>query len=215
MIISHSRKFIFIKASKVAGTSVQKALAKICDGHDIVVDDVDVKLKLYQHETPISVKRFVGEDVWRSYRKIVIIRNPWDALVSHYFFAHASQKIQCPAYFERFVWWNISGAVPLNKNHWLIQGGKWADVYIRFEHLESDCVDLFRDIGVDFTGLTREVSGFRPSIHYSIMYNQVSMEMVEKTYMEEIKQFGYAFEHIYQSAGNGKSNYAWNTSIQV
>jgi hypothetical protein len=36
MIISHKHKFIFIKPTKVAGTSIEVSLAKHCDKKDII-----------------------------------------------------------------------------------------------------------------------------------------------------------------------------------
>ena len=36
MIVSHHRKFIFIKPKKVAGTSLEIALSKHCDQNDIL-----------------------------------------------------------------------------------------------------------------------------------------------------------------------------------
>jgi len=36
LIISHSRKFIFIKTSKTAGTSLEMALSKYCDEQDVI-----------------------------------------------------------------------------------------------------------------------------------------------------------------------------------
>ena len=36
MIISHSRRFIFIKSTKTAGTSVEAALSNFCERDDVV-----------------------------------------------------------------------------------------------------------------------------------------------------------------------------------
>ena len=215
MIVSHSRKFIFIKAYKVAGTSVQHALAQTCDDNDLIIEDVNLALKLDQHASPLAVRKLVGDKIWNSYRKIVIVRNPWDAFVSHYFFAHLGQNVKCPSYFDVFVWWNINGSMPLNKKHWLIGGKKWADDYIRFEDIEVECKNLFIDMGINFAGLGNDRSGLRPTIHYSLLYDLDTMRMVAKTYKDEIEQFGYKFEHIFQNSIDGSDNTEWKKIIQV
>ena len=210
MIVSHSKKFIFVKAYKVAGTSVQEALEKECGPGDLVIiDDHDPKTGLGQHSTPKEIRRFVGEDIWKEYLKIVIIRNPWDMFVSHYFFAHVSQKEFCPAYFSKFVWWNITGSCMLNDGFWLMDGKRWADEYIRFETLDMDCMRLFQKIGINFNGLDRIKSGFRPSIHYSIFYDKDTMNFIDKTYKKEILEFGYEFSHQFKKIGPGGDNTLW------
>lgn len=213
MIISHKYKFIYIKAWKVAGTTVQKALEKICGSDDITaMEETLIDGKLYdQHSTPKEIRAIVGEDIWNSYRKIVIIRNPWDALVSLYFFGHVRQKIPAPCFFNKFVWWNLEGYMPLNKQYMLMDGKRWADDYIRFENLESDCEDLFKKLGEKCPKLGREVSGHRPDIHYSLMYDRKTVDFVSKRYAEEIAEFGYKFEHIFnRPMKNDMNTIDWN-----
>jgi hypothetical protein len=201
MIVSHKHRFIYIKACKVGGTSVQWALEKICGPDDIIInEDREIGGRVYsQHATPFEVRRLVGLDVWRSYRKIVVIRNPWDALVSLYFFAQVKQQIRdAPAFFGTFVWWNLTGSFPLNKNHFLLEGKRWADDYLRFEELDKDCALLFERLGQPPPILGKEVSGSRPPIHYSLMYNEEAVEWVTQKYAEEIREFNYEFQHIYK-----------------
>ena len=45
MIISHKHKFIFIKTKKVGGTSLELALASICDEGDIITPTSDEKIR--------------------------------------------------------------------------------------------------------------------------------------------------------------------------
>jgi hypothetical protein len=110
MIISHKYKYIFAKPRKVAGSSIQIALAKHCGPDDVVtpmlfkkeIDADGVKQedyarnhdKYFNHMKPYRLKHMVGRDVWDEYFTFSIVRNPWDMLVSRFF-------------------WNKKGAAPM------------------------------------------------------------------------------------------------------
>jgi hypothetical protein len=98
MIISHSRKFIFIKSAKTAGTSLEAALSNYCGGSDVVTPLGDYEFNrdesgrwvhramnfdgFEQHEWGKTIRDRVGRDVWNEYFKFSIARNPWDRVVS-------------------------------------------------------------------------------------------------------------------------------------
>ena len=101
MIISHKYKFIFIKPSKVGGTSIEIALARHCGDKDIITPfktynpeaDEDKYLhtaknykdkEFFQHITPNEIKKKIGNKIWKNYFKFTIVRNPWDQTVSRY-----------------------------------------------------------------------------------------------------------------------------------
>jgi hypothetical protein len=211
MIVSHKHKFIYVKAHRVAGTSVHVELEKACgDGDLFSGDHSERNCELSPHATVGQVRDLVGEKVWQDYTKIVNVRNPWDMLVSLYFFTHnwtvkqSSVKLLVPALFGAFVRWHVSYS-PRNKDFWLIEGEPWADVYIRYESLESDCWDLWYKLGLKWTGLQRLGSQHRQNgFHYSLMYDYEEMETVRKAYAREIEYFGYSFEHPYSKGDNVK-----------
>jgi len=101
MIISHKYKFIFIKPNKVAGTSIEIALAKHCGESDIITPITEYNPKsdsthynqparnyeedgYYHHITPAKIKSKLG-DKWNEYYKFTVVRNPYDRIVSSYF----------------------------------------------------------------------------------------------------------------------------------
>lgn len=93
-IISHSHKFIYIKARKVASSSVLVALGQHCTGSDIVtapgdaegfptnsMNDAGIRI----HSGPDEIKQLVTQSQWDTYQKITCIRNPWDIVISFLF----------------------------------------------------------------------------------------------------------------------------------
>ena len=102
MIISHRHKFIYLKARKVAGTSVEVALAQHCGDDDIItpIGAFDPKWDEDQYAHPgkkwrgygrhlplIPVRRRLGRKLWDAYFKFAVTRNPWDLVVSQYHWA--------------------------------------------------------------------------------------------------------------------------------
>src|SRR5688572_2108450 len=82
MIISYSRKFIFIHAVKTGGTSIGKALAPFINDGDIIsgypIENPDwPKHSWAKHcQTRLDLDKF-----W----SFGFVRNPWDRLVSNFF----------------------------------------------------------------------------------------------------------------------------------
>ena len=107
MIISHRHKFIFLKAQKVAGTSVEVALAQHC-GEDDIVTSISAFNPQWnedryahpgkewagydRHATLNQVRKRLGRELWDAYFKCAITRNPWDLVVSQYHWAARRDK---------------------------------------------------------------------------------------------------------------------------
>lgn len=94
MIISHSKKFIFIHIQKTAGTSITRYLDKYLNYQDIVIGSTEFgeqiqpffkkKFNITKHSYANRIKALTGEEVWDSYFTFSLVRNPWDRMVSLY-----------------------------------------------------------------------------------------------------------------------------------
>jgi hypothetical protein len=94
MIISHRHRFIFIKTLKTAGTSIEVALARHCGPEDIITR-IEPPVPehrhqndegFYNHMSAARIKAALPASVWDGYYKLAFERNPWDKLVSWYWF---------------------------------------------------------------------------------------------------------------------------------
>ena len=105
MIISHTRKFIFIHPHRCAGTSITNSLLPYLGDDDEVYgctrsgEALSEKNRLenikkyrkeqgdspWKHSTALFVKAYVGDKIWDEYFKFTFVRSPWDIHLSNYF----------------------------------------------------------------------------------------------------------------------------------
>ena len=102
MIISHEHKFIFFKPMKVAGSSIEVALAKTCGEKDLQtgseyneeIEEYDYvpknnELVYHSHTSPPLLYRRSAKK-WEDYYTVTVVRNPWDMIVSYYWWSFNS-----------------------------------------------------------------------------------------------------------------------------
>jgi len=77
MIISHSKKFIFLHPQKTGGTSIQKAIKESLGG----TGEYNVP---WRHCDATDARAYLGEYIWKAFYKFCIVRNPFIRLVSWY-----------------------------------------------------------------------------------------------------------------------------------
>ena len=169
MIISHKLKVIYIKITKVAGTSFEIALSRHCGADDIIapimrrdeaireslkfrgpqnyMDPETQKKKFHNHMRTRQIKSLVPTDIWNSYLKIATIRCPYDMYISAYYFL---QKGKIP--FEQF----ITKTLRVHSNLYSLhdeEGKLLTDFLIRYEHLDEDIKTL--ETKIDCPGLLK------------------------------------------------------------
>lgn len=188
MIVSHSRKFIFLKTRKTAGTSLEIALSKYCGPEDVLApinfDEAMRKevsgrgkqnyarpirqLSPYQmyrrlrrgeevelfteHMTAVAAMKRLGPEVWNGYFKFTIVRNPFDRMLSRFFWTMKARPgnretwhIETLDQFLRYK------AECVNEN-WLIytRGDEiLVDDVVRFESFEADLARISPRLGLD------------------------------------------------------------------
>ena len=117
MIVSHKHRFIFVHLGRTAGRSLTAALAPYCGTDDVVTpagqgtgrNHADFE----RHFTAQEIRAKIGSEVFDSYFKFAIERNPWDKIVSRYWaYAGVTRK---PAY-KRVPEW-VTGK-PLTFKQW-------------------------------------------------------------------------------------------------
>lgn len=87
-LISNKYKFIYIKTHRTSSTATQEFLKKFCDEIYEKPSNLVKKGDLYNHSTAKEIKLYLiknnRKNIWDTYRKICIIRNPYSVLLSYY-----------------------------------------------------------------------------------------------------------------------------------
>lgn len=208
MILSHSKKFIFIHVYKVAGTSISKELAKY---NSLILPSLRayrflaarfpkvLSNKYHRHVTASELKDVVADDVFSNYYKFGFVRNPWDWQVSLYHYMlrkknhHQRELTQSLQSFDAYIHWLVTTNITTQKDMLADKDGNIiVDFVGRYENLNEDFAKVCQDIGIQDAHLPHLNQTKKK--HYTEYYNETTRELIEKAYQEDIKEFGYKFE---------------------
>ena len=213
MIVSHQHRLIFLKTRKTAGTSVEIALSRICGPDDTItrLTDEDEELrrslggrgpqhdqspplpvKPFNHMPARGVRRVVGETVWDDYYRFAIERNPWDLVVSQYYWRYRAEE--APP-FDDFVRWPVVHKLAdKNARIYRLRGNVAVDRLLRFESLDADLAEVWRERGLPGEpGLPRAKAYSRPERSYRELYTPETRDLVGTLFAGVIDELGYDF----------------------
>lgn len=232
MPVYHSHRLVFVHVGKTGGESIRAALhsAGVRDvewdgagmwdpilshacGHDIFrmlrrSYPLECIATFNQAHLPADVLReLVSAEVWSTYFKFGIVRNPWDLLVSTYSFLktvlsmpdHPWMRNQPDSanLFARFQdFSDFIRVMPLVATGWLdgmvtdAAGEVIVDFVGRFENLESDFARVCELAGIE---ARLERSNRSEHGHYRDYYTAETRAIVERHFARYIERFGYAY----------------------
>lgn len=202
MIISHQHRFIFIKTVKTAGTSIEIFLSQQCGPSDVVTPifpHVEPHVArnhagFYHHMSAFEIRSRVAPEIWRTYFKFCVERNPWDKTLSHYhmenhrqggrlelkdYLAKKSFPVNFPAYTH-----------PHNLTKLIV------DQVVRYENLIPELDGVFRRLGIEFAGSlgVHAKSEYRSDRRpYQEVFSNKQAKLVRDAFRPEIALHGYTY----------------------
>lgn len=149
--------------------------------------------KFYNHMPAREVKNRVPADVWNSYCKFCVERNPWDKVLSHYHMhaARARDALSLDEYLAR-------GRFPVNFFRYTDRSGTKVivDRIIRYETLLSELAEIFAQLKIPFDG-TLDVaakSEYRANRQpYQETFSEEQRKLIDRAFAKEIELHGYRF----------------------
>ncbi|MEN7550985.1 sulfotransferase family 2 domain-containing protein [Rapidithrix thailandica] len=207
MLISHSKKFIFVHNFKVAGTSIRGALEKYtykCMPQVKRMEKILYLLGYYpwiftddfeQHSLARELRGQLPRKIFRKYYKFGFVRNPWDWQVSHYTYICKSPHhyqydlIRNMSGFEEYIHWRVNDCLELQKDFFYDTDGTCLVDFIgKFENLSQDFTTICQAIKVksELPHLNKSKSS-----KYLNFYTPETIDLVYEAYQPDIKLFGY------------------------
>jgi hypothetical protein len=149
--------------------------------------------KFYRHMPALEIQAQVSRDVWNSYFKFCVERNPWDKVLSHYHMHVAREG--GPASFDDYL---TRRRFPINYFRYTDHSGQKiiVDRVLRYEDLTSELAEVFSQLGIPFNGTlgvsakSEYRSDRRP---YQEVYNESQRQIVAEAFANEIQLHGYRF----------------------
>lgn len=214
MIVSHRHRFVFVKTRKTAGTSMELHLSRFTGPDDILTpftaEDEALRRELAlpeprnwqrapgpfrNHMAAHEIIAALGAELWRDYFTFTIERNPWDKVVSAYYFHRGRRGLEL-SFTDYVRTWE---RLPINYPLYTRPGDTGAllvDRVYRYEDLDQAVVELAGKFSwpAEQALPYRAKSRFRPADRpYRDHYDDASRERVAHLFAPEIALLGYTF----------------------
>ena len=149
--------------------------------------------RFYNHMPAREAKAELGTKVWARYYKFCFERNPWDRVISLYYFRHPDEPRPTISEF-------IQSDAPLVLKRrgievYTIDGQIAVDRICQYENLASELEVLRQRIGIpEAIVLPKAKAGFRQDKrHYRDILGEDDQAIIARFFADEIALFGYQF----------------------
>lgn len=159
------------------------------------------KEKFYNHMPAREIKPRIEPEVWRDYYKFCVERNPWDRVVSLYYWRTRDKK-NPPSIAEYVASKAPNSLKRKGRGLYTIGGEIVVDKVCLFENLTEDLEEVRKLVGIpEPLELPRAKSKFRPTQKsYQEALGEKERERIAKLFSDEIGLFGYDFDQPRRSA---------------
>lgn len=215
MIISRSRRFIFVHIPKTGGTAFSLAYEGRAAKDDILIGDTPKARRragrwkgmrtvgrVWKHSTLADVVGLVSPEEIEDFQTVTLVRNPWDRLVSYYHwlreqrFAHPAVGLAKTHDLSRFL--NHPQTVagfrlwPYGAYMRRQDGSEKPSIFIRLESYSEEIAPVEAHLGIrlslPYANASDRGRDWRP------YYSDKDAAVVADLCGEDIARFGYRFD---------------------
>ena len=218
MIINHSHKFIFVHVPKAAGTTVTSTLSTLtryCDQEiggtslgEAVQPYFNRRFGLRKHATASEIIKVIGAEKWNDYFSFSFVRNPFERLVSAYFFlkswsgvpagfAEAFTKVRTlDEFLESDLWIERPGPdnIFMPQVHWLMDADDKnlaVDFVGKTETLLTDLATVGSRIGIDLDLSAPVVANKTPEYDRKVKWSKKTVKRIVDRYGRDFEVLDY------------------------
>ncbi len=156
----------------------------------------------HNHIPARMIRERLGKRRFESYYKFAFERDPWDKVVSWFYFRTRNGDTDLG-----FEEWIQREHLPRDWGKYTIDDEIAVDFVGRFEHLASDLATALAAVGLDASGsLTREKGNLRPvAAATPVTHTEATIARIAEVFHREIAQFGYVAPSLdIDARGNGR-----------
>lgn len=228
-MIDHQSRCIYVHIPKTGGNSINRVFG----------------VNWANHKDLARYARELDPEVFQSYCKFAIVRNPWDRILSEYNYQKKKSRPDATRLYifkedgtrrnfrewlaavfaqpDRYPDSQWGGEVSPGIHRfspqldWIsLGGGIGVDRVLRLETLQPEFDRLRRELGLPLARLACRNRKFH--WHYSRYYDDTTRQMVAAYYARDIQAFGYTFERRWPAwLGNwpGWTSLAWRGKLKT
>lgn len=204
MLISHSYKYIYTRHQKTGSTTLLDVLPEYymylnqSKTREAWQDEVKQKTKIdYDpHHIPLYELNKLKNINKSNYFKFSFTRNPWDRMVSLYFYSIKYRELTSDVSFKQFIS-DLNGYAKRNATKWIgafmnsVDFNKGFDFIGKCETMQKD----FDYVCEKINAPKKKLPFLNKTNHkkYTEYYDNKTKEIVAKKYAKDIEYFGYKF----------------------
>lgn len=149
------------------------------------------RIAFYNHASAEYIKKYIDKDIWDSYYKFCFERNPWDKVVSWYYWRYKKEPRPPISDFVQSAEANIIKGFEL----YTISSEIVVDKVFLFENLSQAMEEISKKTGLgEIPSLPKAKSGFRKDKRsYREILSEKDREKIQKVYAREIEFFNYTW----------------------
>lgn len=151
------------------------------------------KLLYYNHINAREIKRICEKSTWENYYKFCFERNPWDKVISHYYWCYKSEPR--PSLLDFINSKKIEHLKQNGYGAYTIDGIIAVNKVCRFENITDELEYVRKEVGIpEPLELPRAKSKYRKDKRdYREILSSKDMDSISAIFHDEIKFMGYQF----------------------